>query len=55
MEQVRKLPGYHDEKLRGELDGMRSVWITKAYGVFYYETADGKVKVAEVTKVSKHE
>lgn len=55
MESVRKLAGYHDEKLRGELAGLRSVRISKAYRVFYFETADGSIKVAEVTKVSKHE
>ena len=55
MESVRKLSGYHDEKLKGELAGLRSVRISKAYRIFYFETADGSIKVAEVTKVSKHE
>ncbi len=55
MESIRKLAGYHDEKLRGELAGLRSVRISKAHRVFYFESADGSIKVAEVTKVSKHE
>lgn len=55
MESARKLPGYHDEKLSGQLRGLRSVRIGKAYRVFYFETADGQIKVAQVTKVSKHE
>ena len=55
MEQTRKLPGYHDEKLSGNLAGLRSVKLGKAYRVFYYEAADGTIKVAQVTKVSKHE
>lgn len=55
MEDVRKLSGYHDEKLHGEMKGLRSVRISKAYRVFYYETRDGTIKVAQVTKVSKHD
>jgi proteic killer suppression protein len=55
MEEVRKLAGYHDEKLHGEMQGMRSVRISKAYRVFYYEARDGTIKVAQVTKVIKHE
>jgi hypothetical protein len=30
MRAVRRLSGYHDEKLRGELGGLRSVRLTRA-------------------------
>lgn len=55
MESVRKLPGYHDEGLKGELKGLRSVRLTKAYRVLYRVTGDGGVKIAAVTRVSKHD
>lgn len=55
MERVRILPGYHDEKLRGQLRGLRSVRISKAYRVLYYEIEDGLIKVAQVTRISKHD
>ena len=55
MRSVRQLAGYHDEKLRGELTGLRSVRLTKAYRVLYFETKDGVAKVAQVTRVSKHD
>ncbi|MCZ2142016.1 MAG: hypothetical protein LC102_01135 [Ignavibacteriales bacterium] len=55
MEATRKLPGYHDEKLNGKLSGLRSVRLGKAYRVFYFEMAEGTIKIAQVEKVSKHE
>ena len=55
MESVRRLRGYHDEKLKGKLEGMRSVRITKAYRVLYVESETEGVKIAEVTRVSKHD
>ena len=55
IEEVRRLPGYHDEKLKGEWEGFRSVRLTKAYRVFYYEFKNGEFFIAQVVKVSKHE
>jgi len=55
MERVRVLPGYHDEKLKGPLRGLRSVRISKTYRVLYYETEQGLVKVARITRISKHD
>lgn len=55
MASVRQLHGYHDEKLKGVLAGLRSVRLTKAYRVLYRETMDGVTHVAEVTRVSKHD
>lgn len=55
MRSVRQLSGYHDEKLRGELAGLRSVRLTKAYRVLYFETTDGVTHVAQVTRISKHD
>ncbi len=55
MESVRRLPGYHDEGLKGELKGVRSVRLTKAYRVLYVESVDGNLKIAYVTRVSKHD
>jgi toxin HigB-1 len=55
MEKVRRLPGYHDEKLSGEWEGFRSIRLTKAYRVFYFEFKKGEFFIAQVVKVSKHE
>ena len=55
MESVRRLTGYHDEPLRGELKGSRSIRLTKSYRVLYAQSLDGNVKIANVTRVSKHD
>ena len=55
MESVRRLAGYHDEGLKGEMKGIRSVRLTKAYRVLYVVSANGGVKIANVTRVSKHD
>jgi proteic killer suppression protein len=55
MKSARQLTGYRDEKLRGELAGLRSVRLTKAYRVLYFEAPDGVVQIAQVTRVSKHD
>ena len=55
MENVKKLPGYHDEKLTGEWEGYRSVRLTKVYRVFYYEIKREKFYIVQVVKVSRHE
>jgi proteic killer suppression protein len=34
LEEVRKIPGYHDEPLRGELKGLRSIRLSKAYRAY---------------------
>lgn len=54
LEQVRKIPGYHDEPLRGELKGLRSVRLSKAYRA-YYQIIEGSVHFANVERIDKHE
>lgn len=35
LEEVRKIPGYHDEPLRGELKGLRSIRLSNAYRAYF--------------------
>lgn len=35
LEEVRKLPGYHDESLEGQWAGYRSIRLNKAYRAIY--------------------
>lgn len=51
--EVRKLKGYHDEPLKGERKGQRSVRLNKAYRAIYIES-DGGVEIC-VIEVNKHE
>jgi len=54
MEEVRRLPGFHDEPLRGARKGQRSVRLNRSYRVIYVETVAGHVHVARVIEVHKH-
>ena len=55
LEEARKIPGYHDEPLRGERSGQRSVRLSRAYRAIYRVDAGGPVELIVVEEVSKHE
>jgi len=52
---ARKFPGYHDEPLKGDRKGQRSVRLNRAYRVIYVERIDGRIQIVDVLEVSKHE
>jgi proteic killer suppression protein len=52
---VRKLPGFHDEPLRGTRQGQRSIRLNRAYRAIYVERPGGEVELVEVIEVNKHE
>jgi proteic killer suppression protein len=55
LENVRKIPGYHDEPLKGKWKGYRSIRLTKAYRAIYQLTDKGEIVVIEIVEVNKHE
>lgn len=51
IRETRRLPGYHDEPLKGTRKGQRSVRLNRAYRAIYIEATDGlKIVVIEVNK-----
>ena len=50
---VAKNPGFHDEPLRGERKGQRSVRMNKAYRIIYIVIKD-RIHI-ELIEVNKHE
>ena len=54
LEEVRKIPGYHDEPLRGERQGQRSIRLSRAYRAIYEIKTDNTIKFVSVEEVSKH-
>jgi proteic killer suppression protein len=54
--QTRKLKGYHDEPLRGDRKGQRSVRLNKAYRAIYKQHDNGNIELnyIEVIEVNKH-
>ena len=55
IRETRKTAGFHDEPLRGERRGQRSVRLNRAYRAIYIEKNDGNIELIEVIEVNKHE
>lgn len=53
ISEVMKSPGFHDEPLRGERRGQRSVRLNKAYRLIYHVIQD-RVHI-ELLEVHKHD
>jgi proteic killer suppression protein len=53
--QTRQLKGYHDEPLKGERKGQRSVRLNRAYRVIYEETETGNLVLIGIQEINKHE
>lgn len=53
LEEVMKSPGFHDEPLKGERKGQRSVRMNKAYRLIYH-VLQNRVHI-ELLEVHKHE
>ncbi|WP_319577378.1 type II toxin-antitoxin system mRNA interferase toxin, RelE/StbE family [uncultured Desulfobacter sp.] len=50
---ARTVPGYHDEPLKGQRIGQRSIRLSKSYRAIYIEHNDDII--IEVIEVNKHE
>ena len=53
--EVRKQPGYHDEPLKGQRKGQRSIRLSKAYRAIYEITETCQMKIVEIVEVNKHD
>ncbi len=54
LEEVRKIPSYHDEPLSGDRKGQRSIRLSLHYRAFYVIKKD-LIEFVEVQEVNKHE
>ena len=54
LEEVRKLPGYHDELLKGDRKGQRSIRLNRAYRAIYVIVRE-KIEFVRIEEVTKHE
>src|SRR3990167_2118976 len=52
---VRKIPGFHDEPLKGDRVGQRSIRLNKAYRAIYEVDQSGIIHFVEIVEVNKHE
>ncbi|WP_413557481.1 hypothetical protein [Bdellovibrio sp. HCB209] len=55
LREIRKIPGYHDEPLKGQREGQRSIRLTKGYRAIYREDVDGTIHLVILKEVHKHE
>lgn len=52
---VGKIPGFHDEPLKGDRKGQRSIRLSKAYRAIYVIGNNGNIEIAEIIEVHKHD
>lgn len=55
LENVRKVPGYHDEPLEGKRKGQRSIRLSRHYRAIYEIQQDNAIRFVSVKEVTKHE
>jgi len=55
VEEVRKIPGFHDEPLKGKRKGQRSHTTQPRVSAFYYVVSKGAAEFVSVEEVNKHE
>lgn len=54
IEESRKIPGYHDEPLKGNRIGQRSIRLNRSYRAIYIISHESLIFV-EVIEVNKHD
>lgn len=55
LEEVRKIPGYHDEPLHGDRQCQRSIRLSRAYRAIYVVKDESEIEFVSVEEVSKHD
>jgi len=55
IQKVRKVHGFHDEPLKGDREGQRSILLNKAYRAIYIENVKKEITIISVMEVNKHD
>jgi proteic killer suppression protein len=55
VQKIRIIPGYHDEPLKGERNGQRSIRLNKAYRAIYIENEKTEIVIISIIEVNKHD
>lgn len=55
LSETRKIPSYHDEPLKGDRVGQRSIRLSRAYRAIYESKGNGDILLITVMEVNKHE
>lgn len=54
LDEVRRIPGYHDEPLKGAWSGFRSIRLSRSYRAIY-RVIQGEVRLVVIQEVNKHD
>lgn len=55
LEEMRKIPGYHDEPLKGSREGQRSIRLNRSYRAIYEIRSDQTAEFVCIEEVNKHD
>jgi proteic killer suppression protein len=55
LNEVQKIPGYHDEPLKGKRKGQRSIRLSRAYRAIYILKENGNIEFVYIEEVNKHD
>jgi toxin HigB-1 len=55
VEEVRKQTGWHDEPLKGQRQGQRSIRLNRQWRAIYIVTSNGSLEFCEVREVTPHD
>ncbi|EHL31792.1 hypothetical protein LDG_5955 [Legionella drancourtii LLAP12] len=55
ISKIRTIPGYHDEPLKGDRSGQRSIRLNKAYRAIYIENEQKEIVIISIIEVNKHD
>lgn len=53
--QARQIKGFHDEPLKGQRQGQRSIRLNRSYRVIYVVLSNGSIDCIRVEEVNKHD
>jgi proteic killer suppression protein len=55
LRQAKVIPGFHDEPLKGERKGQRSIRLNRSYRAIYIEIEGKKAHLISIIEVNKHD
>ena len=55
IQKVREVPEYHDEPLRGDRSGQRSIRLNRSYRAIYIERPNKEITIISIMEVNKHD
>ena len=55
LEEAKRIPGFHDEKLKGERAGQRSIRLSRQWRAVYEVQPDGDIVFVLVQEVTPHD